>query len=88
MGVTGRFVRATATAGTRFRLKDNEHGPLPDGGGPVFLIEETIMAKRYVRRTGKDRNGDITKLCNDGDAWSPRLKADAIYDIEHAIHGY
>lgn len=46
------------------------------------------MAKRYVRGTGKDLNVNITKLCNDTDAWSPRLKADAIYDIEHGVHEY
>lgn len=28
------------------------------------------MAKRYVRATGKDRQGDITRLCNSGDYWS------------------
>ncbi len=46
------------------------------------------MAKRYVRKTGKDRDGDITKLCNDGDLWSPRYKADAIRDIEGGLHEY
>ena len=24
------------------------------------------MAKRYVRQTGKDKDGDITRLCNSG----------------------
>lgn len=46
------------------------------------------MAKRYVTKTGKDRDGDITKLCNAGEAWSPRSKADAIRDIEGKIHEY
>lgn len=46
------------------------------------------MADRAVRKTGKDRDGDITKLCNDGDFWSPRLKADAIRDIETGAHTY
>jgi hypothetical protein len=46
------------------------------------------MADRAVRKTGKDRDGDITKLCNDGDSWSPRLKADAIRDIENRVHTY
>lgn len=46
------------------------------------------MADRSVRKTGKDRDGDITSLCNDGSVWSPRRKADAIYDIENNIHTY
>ncbi|HEX8191287.1 MAG TPA: DUF3892 domain-containing protein [Allosphingosinicella sp.] len=46
------------------------------------------MAKRYVTRTGKDRNGDITKLCQTGESWSPRLEADAISDIEAGTHEY
>jgi hypothetical protein len=41
------------------------------------------MAKRYVRATGKDRQGDITKLCYASEWWSPRVKADAISDIEN-----
>ncbi len=46
------------------------------------------MAKRYVRATGKDRQGDITKLCHVGEWWSPRGKADAISDIENGTHEY
>ncbi|WP_372399834.1 DUF3892 domain-containing protein [Azospirillum sp. HJ39] len=46
------------------------------------------MAKRYVKATGKDRNGDITKLCNSGEIWSPRSKSDAISDIEYGLHEY
>lgn len=46
------------------------------------------MADRAVRRTGKDRDGDITSLCNPGDHWSPRAKAHAINDIEMGIHTY
>lgn len=46
------------------------------------------MAKRYVTKTGKDRDGDITKLCEPGQSWSPRLKADAITDIESGTHEY
>jgi hypothetical protein len=46
------------------------------------------MAKRYVTKTGKDRDGDITKLCQPDQAWSPRLKADAISDIESGTHEY
>ncbi|MCU7867445.1 MAG: DUF3892 domain-containing protein [Candidatus Thiodiazotropha sp. (ex Lucinoma borealis)] len=46
------------------------------------------MADRPVRRTGKDRDGDITSLCNPGDLWSPRHKADAIRDIEQGLHRY
>jgi len=46
------------------------------------------MADRAVRKTAKDQDGDITALCNDGDLWSPRKKADAIRDIEQGIHTY
>ena len=38
------------------------------------------MARRQVTRTGKDRNGNITSLCNYGEAWSPRLSRDARRD--------
>ena len=46
------------------------------------------MAKRYVRQTGKDNDGDITRLGNSGEFWSPRSKADAIQDIESGTHEY
>lgn len=46
------------------------------------------MADRQVTRTGKDGQGDITKLCNPGTAWSPRSKADAIRDIRDRVHTY
>lgn len=46
------------------------------------------MADRAVYKTGKDKDGDITKLCNDGQPWSPRMKDDAIRDIENGTHTY
>jgi Protein of unknown function (DUF3892) len=46
------------------------------------------VADRAVRKTGKNRDGDITSLCNAGDVWSPRSKADAINDIERGLHTY
>ncbi|HEX8443503.1 MAG TPA: DUF3892 domain-containing protein [Allosphingosinicella sp.] len=46
------------------------------------------MAKRYVRQTGKNSQGDITRLCNSGQSWSPRSKSDAINDIESGSHEY
>ena len=46
------------------------------------------MSDRAVLTTGKDSDGDITKLCNAGQVWSPRYKADAISDIENGIHTY
>lgn len=46
------------------------------------------MATRYVMKTGKDKDGDITKLCHAGESWSPRQKADAISDIENKNHEY
>ena len=46
------------------------------------------MSDRRVTHTGKDRFGDITKLCNPTQQWSPRSKEDAISDIEKRIHTY
>lgn len=46
------------------------------------------MADRAVRQTGKDKNGDITSLCDPGATWSPRSKAEAISDIESGLHTY
>jgi len=46
------------------------------------------MADRPVTRTGKDRDGDITKLCNPGQWWSPVSKATAIREIENGTHRY
>lgn len=46
------------------------------------------MSKRQVIKTGKNQDGDITRLCNENDYWSPRSKADAIQDIESGTHTY
>lgn len=46
------------------------------------------MSDRDVTQTRKDRDGDITALCNPGQSWSPRLKSGAISDIENRIHRY
>lgn len=46
------------------------------------------MADRAVRKTGKDRDGDITSLCDDGEWWSPRYRLDAISDIVNGVHTY
>ena len=46
------------------------------------------MADRRVTHTGKDDDRDITALCNPGQSWSPRKKADAISDIDNKIHTY
>lgn len=46
------------------------------------------MAARRVTQTGKDSDGDITKLCNPGSSWSPRSKAGAIRDIETGARSY
>lgn len=46
------------------------------------------MADRAVYKTRKNGDGDILALCNSGELWSPRSKADAIYDIENGIHTY
>lgn len=46
------------------------------------------MADRKVTKSRKDKDGDITALCNSGEAWSPRLKQGAIDDIEGGAHTY
>lgn len=46
------------------------------------------MADRPVRKTGKDQDGDITRLCNEGSQWSPRSKQNVIQDIESGTHTY
>ena len=46
------------------------------------------MADRAVQRTRKDEDGDILALCDDGASWSPRMKSDAIADIESGLHTY
>lgn len=46
------------------------------------------MAHRRVTQTGKDKDGDITKLCKQGVDWSPRYKSSAIRDIEGNLHSY
>ena len=46
------------------------------------------MADRKVTASGKDKDGDITKLCNSDYSWSPRSKANAISDIEGNVHTY
>lgn len=46
------------------------------------------MADRDVTRSRKDRDGDITALCNPGASWLPRAKAGAIGDIESGLHRY
>jgi hypothetical protein len=55
----------------------------------ITLREDAAMAERLVTHTGKDpRTGDITRLCNASESWSPRAKADAIADIEKRLHAY
>jgi hypothetical protein len=46
------------------------------------------MADRQVTQSRKDRDGDITALCNPSASWSPRAKADAITDIESGTNTY
>lgn len=43
------------------------------------------MATRQVTATGKDRDGDITKLCG---SFGSRSKLDAISDITNGVHVY
>ena len=46
------------------------------------------MARREVLASRKDREGDITALCNLYGSWSPRSKLDVIQDIESRTHQY
>lgn len=46
------------------------------------------MADREVTASRKDKDGDILALCNSGSYWSPRMKRDAIDDIESGSHTY
>jgi hypothetical protein len=46
------------------------------------------MTRRDVTKSGKDSQGDITRLCSPGQYWSPRSKADAIRDIETGTNQY
>lgn len=59
-----------------------------DGASPPPPAKGFDVADRRVTRTGKDRDGDITSLCNPAEAWSPRSKQGAISDIESGTHRY
>jgi hypothetical protein len=43
---------------------------------------------RRVRAIKKDRNGAIIALCNAGESWSPRRKADVVKDIVENKRSY
>lgn len=43
---------------------------------------------RRVRATKKDRNGNITALCNPGQSWSPRRATDVLRDINSGKKSY
>ena len=46
------------------------------------------MIRREVTRSGKDKDGDITALCNPNKSWSPQLKDDVILDIDSGDYEY
>ena len=60
----------------------------PEGAVATGFGRWVIMADRQVTRIWKDSDGDITALCNSGQSWSPRMKNDAINDIEHRFDTY
>jgi len=41
-----------------------------------------MTESRRVTRSRKDSKGNITAICNPDESWSPRLKDDAITDID------
>ena len=43
---------------------------------------------RRVKSTKKDRDGNITALCNAGQSWSPRRARDVIRDINSGMKSY
>jgi len=46
------------------------------------------MTDRRVTNSRKNSQHDITAICSTGESWSPRLKEDAIKDIESGVHSY
>jgi len=46
------------------------------------------MSERRVTKSRKNNDGDIIAICNPGKSWSPKLKVDAIRDIENHRHRY
>ena len=46
------------------------------------------MIDREVTQISKDKNGDLTALCNPNTLWSPKLKSMAILEIENNTHRY
>lgn len=46
------------------------------------------MDDRRITATGKDRDGDIIRVCNSGAYWSPRNAVDVIRDIDTGLHTY
>lgn len=53
-----------------------------------YQKEVQLVEKRKVTATGRDKDGDITHLCNKGERWSHRSKSDAIEDINNGICSY
>lgn len=47
-----------------------------------------IMARRIVTHLKRGEDHDILMLCNHRETWSPRLKEDAIRDIENNLNTY
>jgi len=46
------------------------------------------MIDREVTHVSKDKNGDLTALCNPNTLWSPKLKSMAILEIKNNTHRY
>jgi hypothetical protein len=63
-------------------------GALHGWHGHCSSGEDMSIQEREVHRTGRDTKKNITKLCSTGQPWSPRLKDDAIDDIEKGRFRY
>lgn len=50
--------------------------------------ERSETMNRRIRQTDKDKDGDIIRVCNPDESWSPREKRDVINDIETGRHSY
>jgi hypothetical protein len=56
--------------------------------GPDATRFQEMTMDRRIKATKRDRAGNIVALCNPGQSWSPRRKADVIKDITSSRKSY